>query len=376
MSAHAPPRPSPPWLRLVGLALLGHLVLLMALSALVVRPADKVPGVRYWSTRALETPPADIAEPPLERAAQPTAPEASPAPSNAARSVARADPLRHEARARSAPSHRLMDSQARAQSQRSRDARVEAAGEAPSARVPTAPSADGVHASSFQNTSAGEMANLPRVQIPQAATLSYVVSGTTRGAPYAAQSQLRWQPQDGRYEAEWLTQDDTPKNQRRWRSEGRLTVAGLMPERYAEKSRSERAAHFDPAGGRIRFSANTPDADWAPGGQDRLSAMLQLAALLTAAPERYRPGSSLTLQTAGARDALPTTWAVQADEMLEVDGQSVPCAVLVHVPDRPYAPTVALWLARPLHHLPARLRTVSAQGDVVEHNLQTVAFRP
>ena len=217
---------------------------------------------------------------------------------------------------------------------------------------------------------------MPVVQLPGAATLSYAVSGTARGLPYAARSTLDWRPNDGRYEAAWHTEGDTPRRDHAWRSQGSVSAIGLMPERFADKARSERAAHFDAAGGRIRFSANTPDVPWTPGGQDRLSAVLQLGALLAAAPGRYPPGAHITLQTAGPRDADAWQWTVLDDETLTIGDQPMPCAVLHHAATRPYEASVTLWLARPLQYLPARLRTTGPQGDVVEHNLQNFSNRP
>ena len=217
---------------------------------------------------------------------------------------------------------------------------------------------------------------MPLVQLPGAATLSYAVSGTARGLPYAARSTLDWRPNDGRYEAAWHTEGDTPRRDHAWRSQGSVSATGLMPERFADRARSERAAHFDAAGGRIRFSANTPDVPWTPGGQDRLSAVLQLGALLAAAPSRYPPGAQITLQTAGPRDADAWQWTVLDDETLTIGDQPVPCAVLHHAATRPYEASVTLWLARPLQYLPARLRTTGPQGDVVEHNLQNLSNPP
>jgi len=213
---------------------------------------------------------------------------------------------------------------------------------------------------------------LPPVAIPAAASLVYTVSGTSRGLAYEAQSHLHWRPMDGRYEAEWRTQGDSTQRFRRWHSQGLLTGTGLAPQRFAETTRSERAAHFDAEGGRIRFSANTPDADWAPGGQDRLSVVLQLAGMLAAAPERYPAGSTIALQTANAREATASTWTVQESEALEIHGQTIPCTVLVNRPDRPYEPVTTLWLAKPLGYLPARLRNTYAQGDTQEHRLQNL----
>lgn len=219
-------------------------------------------------------------------------------------------------------------------------------------------------------------ADLPRVHLPAAATLRYAVTGLARGLPHDTQSELRWQPQAGQYDATWTTEAVGGRRAHQWHSQGAVTPVGLLPERFAETSRGERAAHFDAAGGRIHFSANTPDALWSVGGQDRLSAVLQLGALLAAEPARYPPGTQITLQTAGARDADAWAWTVLGDDTLTVDGQPLPCAVLQHLPSRPYEATQTLWLARPLQYLPARLRVVLAQGDVLEHNLQNLSDRP
>ena len=373
-----PTPPSPPWLRLLGLVLLAHWALLSTWTPSVRPPMGASSPVRYWSTRAVvptavagaddvagpaPQPPAaaaPLAAPQTPASTRTHAPRRSPAPSPMARLAPRAE--RASARV------------------------AEVAPAAPSPATPIGPTAPAAQAPASlsaedrpaprQSADTAASADLPIVQLPQAAALAYAVTGTARGVAYEARSQLRWRPEAGRYEAEWLTQGDTPKSERRWRSQGLITSTGLMPERFAEKSRTERAAHFDAEGGRVRFSANTPDAAWAPGGQDRLSAVLQLAALIASAPQRYPPGSSLTLQTAGARDALPWQWTVQDDDTLIVDGQSVPCTVLVHAPQHPYEPTTVLWLARSLHYLPARLRTTSAQGDVVEHNLQNLSPTP
>ena len=59
------------------------------------------------------------------------------------------------------------------------------------------------------------------------------------------------------------------------------------------------------------------------------------------------------------------------EETLDIAGRPVPCAVLVHPPEAPYEPATALWLARPFGHLPVRLRTTQANGDTLEHQLQS-----
>jgi hypothetical protein len=213
------------------------------------------------------------------------------------------------------------------------------------------------------------------VRVPGAATLRYQVTGQARGLPYEASAELHWRRAGQRYEAEWSV--DLPLlGTRTQRSEGRVTASGLAPERFAERARGERAAHFDFEGGRIRFSANTPDAVLAPGAQDRLSVTLQLTALLAAAPERYPPGTQITLQTAGVRDAEPWVWEVQADETLPLAGRALATVRLLRAARHEYDTRVELWLAPALGHLPVRLRLTQANGDVADQQLQSLDDTP
>jgi hypothetical protein len=209
------------------------------------------------------------------------------------------------------------------------------------------------------------------VRVPGSALLRYRVTGSARGLRYEASAELRWRNEGPRYEADWSV--GLPLlGTRTQRSEGRLTETGLAPERFAEKSRGERAAHFDAAGARIHFSADTPDAALDPGAQDRLSITLQLAALLAAAPERYPAGARITLQTVGVRSAEPWTWQVQPDETLTLDGQPLPAVKLLRQPREEEDSRVELWLARTLDYLPVRLRLTQTNGDVVDQQLQTI----
>ena len=391
MADDAPRHLSPPWLRLLGLVLLAHALVLTALAP-PVRLTAVAPPAPAWATRTVAAPAAapEVQErardagaddgPPAAIATQKahtrnSAP-AHVAPSPAATKTKAGQPLRTPspvARRVPAPSRAANAAPpseappAAALGELSPASPLSASTDSPAGAAQPAPVS--ISASPARSPS---NQTLPPVQIPPAATLDYAVTGTARGLPYTTQSQLRWQPEASRYQAEWVTQAGAAGAvARRWQSQGLVTATGLMPERFAEKTRSERAAHFDAAGQRIRFSANTPDAEWSAGGQDRLSAVLQLAGMLAAAPARYPPGSQIALQTAGARDAPTWVWQVLDDETLDIAGRPVPCAVLVHQPEAPYEPSTALWLARQFGHLPVRLRTTQANGDTLEHQLQS-----
>lgn len=199
--------------------------------------------------------------------------------------------------------------------------------------------------------------------------LLYEVSGQARQLPYAARGELLWS-HDGHHYRARLEIGAFLLGARVQTSEGELAAGGLAPRRFADRSRSEQAAHFDREAGRIRYSANTPDAPLLPGAQDRLSLLLQLGAVLAANPARRAPGSTLTLQTSGAREAEPWLVQVAGPETLDLPAGPLEAWRLVREPRRPYDTRMELWLAPSLGWLPVRVRLTQANGDTVDQRLR------
>ncbi len=220
---------------------------------------------------------------------------------------------------------------------------------------------------------------VPRIPPPR--VLVYTLAGSSRGQPVEGSAHLRWSHDDERYEA-WLVQSSAG-GERVQHSAGTLNAAGLVPGRFGDRaagSRSEQAAHFerDPSGtgGRIRFSGNQPDAALTPGSQDRLSVLVQLAGLAAAAHRPLRPGQTVRVPVASARDARPWTFEVEAEE--DLPPASTPTQAAAHPatplralrlrrrPDGEYDIELLVWLAPALDYLPVRLRLTQAQGDWLE----------
>ena len=341
MSRQPPPHRARPPLALVGAVLLAH-VLLLRPAPPRATPAPAPRAAPLW-LRAIPAPAATPAVTPVASAgATPPAPGRATSPAGTARTPAV-----------TAPSPRRLTPLARASA-----ATPPPRSETDGRQTPAVPAAPAV-------------AVAAPVRLADTVTLHYRVSGLARGLPLQADAQLRWQREGSHYEAEWTLQLP-PIGTRRQHSTGRVTPAGLVPERYAERQRGERAAHFDAEGGRIRFSANTPDTTLQAGAQDRLSTLLQLGGLIAADPPRYPPGSQIVLQTAGAREAADWRWEVLDDEVLQLDGQAVPCVRLQRAPRHEYDTRIELWLARALHYLPARLRVTQASGDVADQQLSSL----
>jgi hypothetical protein len=178
---------------------------------------------------------------------------------------------------------------------------------------------------------------------------------------------LVWQPdfEGARYEARLAGEIDG-RGVLHWSSHGAIDAAGIAPERFVlrEPRRGAQAANFERAARRITYSG-PPVAHALPdGAQDRLSWLIQLAAVVAADPQRYgAAGAVVELFVAGARgDADRWRFDAQGVQSVELaDGTSIQTWAYERAPLRSYDVRVQAWLAPALGWLPVRLR-VSPTG--------------
>lgn len=209
----------------------------------------------------------------------------------------------------------------------------------------------------------------PPVQLPPSTRLDFEVTGSAKGFGYNASAELLWQHDATSYRA-YQEIKVLFLGSRSQESVGSVTAFGLQPKRFGDRARSERAAHFDFANGRVTFSANTPAASIEPGAQDRLSVFLQLASMLAGAPERYPSGTHIEMTTVSARAADVWTFTVQGEETLELPAGTLRAVQLQRLPRREHDQKAQVWLAPSLGYLPARIRLTEPNGDFAELNLR------
>ncbi len=140
-----------------------------------------------------------------------------------------------------------------------------------------------------------------------------------------------------------------------WASRGQLDAAGLAPERFAlrRKGRDRQAANFQREAGKITFSGPTHSQPLPAGAQDRLSWLLQLTAIVAAAPESFGTGSQVQVYVAGARgDAQVWIFAVEGWEAAQ---GGLRMLKLVREPARLYDTRAEVWLDPQRQFLPQRL---------------------
>lgn len=245
-----------------------------------------------------------------------------------------------------------------------------AAPEAPaSAAAPPAPPAEATTGVDITPPGAGTdqapQKAPPPARLPPPTRLAFDVSGQAKKFAYNARAELLWQHDGNRYEARQEISAFLVGS-RTQRSVGAITAQGLLPEKFSDKSRSEQAAHFDYAQGRITFSANTPQAPASPGVQDRLSVFIQLGALLAADPGRFVPGTQITLTTVSARSADRWTFTIEGPETLDLPSGATPTLKLQRLPRKDYDQKAELWVAPALGYLPVRIKLTQANGDFAD----------
>ena len=206
------------------------------------------------------------------------------------------------------------------------------------------------------------------VRLPGSVRLLYKMVGMAKNLNYQADAELEWKTDGEKYEA-MMKVSAFLVGSRSMTSVGNITGTGLAPARFADKFRNELAAHFEPEKGKITFSANTPDAPWIEGVQDRVSVFIQLGGIVAAKPQDFPPGSSITFLTIGPREADTWTFVIEAEETLSLMGAPMPTLKLTRKPRREFDQKVEIWFSPSLGYLPVRNRITQQNGDFIDQQL-------
>ncbi len=216
----------------------------------------------------------------------------------------------------------------------------------------------------------GQVVPVYVTRLPPPLTLQFEM----RRSMAVGQAELEWQPGEGRYRLT-LQGNAVGSPPIGWASQGGFDAAGIAPLRYTEsrRGREVRAANFQRDSGRITFSGPAIEHPLVAGAQDRLSWMLQLAAVLAANPALAEPDAQVSMWVAGSRgDAEVWTFTVQGRVALDLPVGHIDNAVhLLREPRRPYDTQVQVWLDPARHHLPVQaLLRVRATGEGTELRLR------
>lgn len=200
-----------------------------------------------------------------------------------------------------------------------------------------------------------------RTKLPPAAMLRYEMQrGMLRGT-----GDLAWRPQGDRYELKLeakvaglavLTQV----------SSGGFDAAGVAPLRFTDQRlrRGTTAANFQRAADKISYSGTPDEFALRAGAQDRLSWMVQLAAIVAAEPQLATPGAKVVMYVTGARgDAGVWSFRCIGPEAVAARGGTIDAIKFMREPREPYDTTVQVWLDPAQHDLPVRATQKSGPND-------------
>lgn len=202
--------------------------------------------------------------------------------------------------------------------------------------------------------------------MPHPANITFKTTGTVAGIPVEVPSTLIWRHDGTYYEASWVFYHVKAGEQSHF-SNGLVTPQGLAPLAGSYRTKIRQEMRFDHAGERLEFTPELAEWKMPPGTQDRLSLIIQLAALFAAEPDRYPPGSTISLPVTTASPPSVLTWSfVVGQENQDIEGlrgTQLRTIHLVHEPSQDSDTRMELWLAPALEYLPARVRIAQPNGD-------------
>jgi len=206
---------------------------------------------------------------------------------------------------------------------------------------------------------------------PAPSLLQFELAGTSKGVRYTASASISWKHQDNNYQLRHEIQAFL-FGKRSQTSVGQMGANGLLPTRFGDQFRQEQAAHFDRAKGLLVYSANTPSQTIEEGAQDRVSLFVQLAGALSGTPSLRGEGQQMSFQVVSAKQAEVWTFAVLGTEKLKFPLGDFDSLKLHRLPRNEYDQKIDIWLSPAHGYLPARIRIIQANGDVIEETLQSV----
>lgn len=306
---------------------------------------------------AFSTPPAPAAAPPPPAPVAPPRPprQASPVAAAASAPSAEASAPEPEPVLAAAPAEPVASAPAPAASVPVES--VVASAPAPAASLPVVAAAA---------APASALASAPSADTfdwPPSTRITYELTGNYRGEVYGS-AQVEWVRVEGRYQVHLdvvVGASFAPLYSRRMSSDGRLSDAGLVPERYDEESK---AAFKDRKRASVTLEPdsvllnNGQRVERVPGVQDTASQFVQLTYLFTRQPQLLKPGGTIELPL-----ALPRRMSVWTYDIRESEPVYTPIGPIDAIPLQPRRESrkgdelsATVWFAPSLRYLPVRIR--------------------
>ncbi len=203
-----------------------------------------------------------------------------------------------------------------------------------------------------------------RISLPPSADLSYDAVAIKGSSKVEGRGLVKWL-HDGRQYSITGEASVLFLSVLSYRSEGRLSEVGILPELYTEKrlGKSSTNTHFHRERQTISFSASTNNYAVKGGEQDRGSVFWQLAGLARGNPDKLQAGLSFELIIAGSRTADP--WRVTVHGMKPIalgQGRTDAWHMSMIRPDGGNDYQLEVWIAPGQDWYPVKIMYVDRKG--------------
>lgn len=246
----------------------------------------------------------------------------------------------------------------------------------PPPAVQPAPAATTLQAPPTAAAEKSELSLMQDMQAPDSVELHYQLVGAN-GEKTSDSASLRWlRQEDAHYQLSW--QQTVGGKGSQMQSVGVLGADGLQPLRYSEagSDKSEVATHFVADKQQIVFSNNSPSAVLPAGGQDRVSALMQLGGILAAQYEAQALSEVIDMPVAGSSHMRVWRWrvlglqaALPAVRLAMGEEAATQWLAVRHDPSAdggpPWEPTITVWYDSN-GFLPVRIESRSPNGQVLD----------
>jgi Protein of unknown function (DUF3108) len=197
--------------------------------------------------------------------------------------------------------------------------------------------------------------------IPPPATLSYRM----RRGSASGSAELTWRPASERYEAQ-LEARVAGVTVLLQTSQGGFDRGGIAPQRFVDRRvrRSALAVNFQREAGVVTFSARSAQITLRAGMQDRLSWMVQLAAIASAEPQHLVPAGRIAIPVVGVRgESVLWQFVCIGEEWVGAEPAATRVFRLQRLPDATYDSHVDVWLDAQRPHWPVRAQWRNGPND-------------
>lgn len=158
-------------------------------------------------------------------------------------------------------------------------------------------------------------------------------------------------------------------------STGKITDTGLAPARYQEtRNKRVKTVTFNDAANTVTYSGG--GAENKPAGiQDRMSVLVQLAAMGQADPKAFEVGKVASFRVAGSSRADNWRFKAVANDTLQTALGPVKAVHLVRERDHDDGQKVEVWVAADYDWMPVRVLSNETDGDYLDQVIKAYERR-